>query len=302
MKDERVTAAWVSVGSNTLLVISKLLAGFFVGSVSIISEAIHSANDLLASFIALFAVKTSGKPPDKEHPFGHGKVENISGTIEALLIFLAAVLIIKEAVDRLLHGGEIQILGWGLGVMGFSALLNLAVSQYLMHVAKKTNSIALEADAIHLRTDVYTSAGVFIGLLLIELTGYTIIDSIAAILVAMLILKAAYDLTRKAFMPLMDTALSDGEIETIKTVLEQYSTEYISYHNMRTRRSGRECHVDLHLVARPEMSIKEVHDLCDQIEKGINDKVPFSNVLIHAEPDEERKAEETNLEWYYSNH
>lgn len=292
MSDERVTAAWVSVGSNALLVISKLLAGFFVGSVSIISEAIHSANDLLASFIALFAVKTSSKPPDKEHPFGHAKVENVSGTIEALLIFLAAFFIIKEAVDRLLHGGEMQTLGWGLGVMGFSALLNLAVSQYLMHVAKKTDSIALEADAMHLRTDVYTSAGVFIGLLLIKLTGYTIIDPIAAILVAMLILKAAYDLTRKAFMPLMDTALSDREIESIKSVLDQYSSEYVSYHNMRTRRAGRECHVDLHLVARPEMSIKEVHDLCDQIERGINDMVPFSYVLIHAEPDEESNANE----------
>lgn len=292
MRDERVTAAWVSVGSNALLVISKLLAGFFVGSVSIISEAIHSANDLLASFIALFAVKTSSKPPDKEHPFGHAKIENVSGTIEALLIFLAAFFIIKEAVDRLLHGGEMQTLGWGLGVMGFSALLNLAVSQYLMHVAKKTDSIALEADAMHLRTDVYTSAGVFIGLLLIKLTGYTIIDPIAAILVAMLILKAAYDLTRKAFMPLMDTALSDREIESIKSVLDQYSSEYVSYHNMRTRRAGRECHVDLHLVARPEMSIKEVHDLCDQIEKGINDMVPFSYVLIHAEPDEESNANE----------
>ncbi len=291
MKDERVTAAWVSVGSNALLVISKLTAGVFVGSVSIISEAIHSANDLLASFIALFAVKTSSKPPDKEHPFGHAKVENISGTVEALLIFLAAFLIIKEAVDRLLHGAEIQTLGWGLGVMGFSALLNLGVSQYLMYVARKTDSIALEADAMHLRTDVYTSAGVFVGLLAIKLTGYTIIDPIAAILVGMLILKAAYDLTRKAFMPLMDTALTDDEIDCIKAVLDEYAAEYVSYHDMRTRRAGRECHVDLHLVARPEMSIKEVHDLCDQIEKRINDKVPYSYVLIHAEPDEEKAGE-----------
>jgi len=290
VKDERTIAASVSVASNTLLVISKLAAGIYVGSVSIISEAIHSANDLLASLIALFAVRTAGKPPDKEHPFGHGKVENISGTIEALLIFLAAFLIIKEAVERLFHGTEIQTLGWGLGVMGFSAVLNLIVSQYLMYVAKKTDSIALEADALHLRTDVYTSAGVFLGLLLIKLTGYTIIDPIAAILVAMLILKAAYDLTRKAFMPLMDTALSDSEIESIKEVLDEYAAYYVSYHKIRTRRAGRECHVDLHLVARPEMSIKEVHDLCDQIEEGIREKIPFCHVLIHAEPDEERQT------------
>jgi len=291
VKDERTIAALVSVASNTLLVISKLAAGLYVGSVSIISEAIHSANDLLASLIALFAVRTAGKPPDKEHPFGHGKVENISGTIEALLIFLAAFLIIKEAVERLFHGVEIQTLGWGLGVMGFSAILNLIVSQYLMHVAKKTDSIALEADALHLRTDVYTSAGVFLGLLLIKLTGYTIIDPIAAILVAMLILKAAYDLTRKAFMPLMDTAISDSEIDTIKEVLDEYADYYVSYHKIRTRRAGRECHVDFHLVARAEMSIKEVHDLCDRIEKGIRDRIPFSHVLIHAEPDEGKQTE-----------
>lgn len=294
MKDQRVIAALVSVGSNSLLVILKLVAGISVGSVSIISEAIHSANDLLASCIALFAVRTSSKPPDKEHPFGHGKVENVSGTIEALLIFIAAFLIIKEAVARLISGVEILTLGWGIGVMGFSAVLNLAVSQYLMLIAKKTGSIALEADAMHLRTDVYTSAGVFLGLILIKLTGYTIIDPIAAILVAMLIIKAAYDLTRKAFMPLIDTALSDNEIDSIKSILDQFATEYVSYHNMRTRRAGRECHVDLHLVARPEMSIKEVHDLCDQIEKGINDKVPFSHVLVHAEPDDYAGREPTS--------
>ncbi len=291
MKDQRVAAAWVSVASNSLLVVLKFIAGILVGSVSIISEAIHSANDLLASFIALFAVKTSSKPPDKEHPFGHGKVENVSGTIEALLIFVAAFLIIKEAVERLFHGVEMQTLGWGLAVMGFSAILNLGVSEYLMYVAKKTNSIALEADAMHLRTDVYTSAGVFVGLLLIKLTGYTIIDPIAAILVAMLIIKAAYDLTQKAFMPLMDTALSDSEIGSIKSILDEFSTQYVSYHDLRTRRAGRECHVDLHLVARPEMSIKEVHDLCDKIEKEIMNQLPFSHVLIHAEPDEYPKSD-----------
>ena len=116
--------------------------------------------------------------------------------------------------------------------------MNLVVSQYLMHVARKTDSIALEADAMHLRTDVYTSAGVFLGLLLIKLTGYTIIDPIVAILVAMLILKAAYDLTRKAFMPLMDTALTDSEIDSIKSVLDDYADEYVSYHNMNPQ-SGR---------------------------------------------------------------
>jgi len=171
-------------------------------------------------------------------------------------------------------------------VMGFSALVNLAVSTYLMRVSKATGSIALEADAMHLRTDVYTSAGVFAGLLLIKLTGYSIIDPIAAIAVALLIIKAAYDLTRKAFMPLMDTSLNDEEIDAIKLVMERFSDQYVSYHDMRTRRAGRECHVDLHLVFSPDMSIKEVHDLCDQIEQEIGNAIPYCHVLIHGEPEE----------------
>ncbi|NLV15770.1 MAG: cation transporter [Syntrophomonadaceae bacterium] len=287
MQDQRVRAAALSIFSNLLLVTMKVVAGIVTGSVSIISEAIHSANDLLASFIAFFAVKTASKPPDEQHPFGHGKIENISGTIEALLIFVAAVMIIVEAVGRLKHGGEVETIGLGLWAMGISALVNLVVSQHLLNVSKETDSIALEADGMHLRTDVYTSAGVFLGLLLIKVTGYTIIDPIVAILVALLIIKAAYDLTRKAFMPLMDTALSAEELEEIRLVLIEFEYQNVTYHDMRTRRSGRECHIDLHLEARPDMSIKEVHDICDKIERKIQERIPYSYVLIHVEPYED---------------
>ncbi|MGE5422428.1 MAG: cation diffusion facilitator family transporter [Ignavibacteriales bacterium] len=279
-----VKAAWASVFSNTFLVTAKLIVGLAIGSVSVISEAIHSGNDLLASFIALFAVKTSSKPPDDVHPFGHGKIENISGTIEAILIFIAAMMIIKEAVDKLTHGGEMMTLGWGIAVMGLSAAMNLAVSTYLMKIAKQEGSIALEADAIHLRTDVYTSGGVFVGLILIKVTGFTIIDPIAAILVACMIIKAAYDLTRKAFRPLMDTALPQKEIAMVKAAVDSFRDSYISYHDLRTRRAGRECHIDFHLVTSPDMSVQEVHDLCDQMELRINEDIPYCNVLIHVEP------------------
>lgn len=282
--ENRIKAAWVSVASNTILVLAKIAVGVSIGSVSVISEGIHSANDLLASFIALFAVKTAGKPPDEKHNFGHGKVENISGTIEALLIFAAAVLIIKEAVEKILHGGEILTLGWGIAVMGVSAVVNLAVSTYLMRVARQTGSIALEADGIHLRTDVYTSAGVFLGLVLIKLTGVRIIDPIAAILVALLIVKAAYELTVKAFVPLIDTALSEEEVKEIKAILEQHRDSFVEYHDLRTRRAGREAHIDLHLVALPDTSVQEVHHLCDRIEDHINRQIPYSHVLIHVEP------------------
>lgn len=279
-----VKAAWASVFSNSFLVIAKMIVGLSIGSVSVISEAIHSGNDLLASFIALFAVKTSSKPPDEGHPFGHGKIENVSGTIEALLIFIAAVMIIREAVEKLLHGGEVMTLGWGIAVMGVSAVMNLAVSTYLMKIARQEGSIALEADAMHLRTDVYTSAGVFAGLVLIKITDWEKIDPIAAIMVACLIFKAAYDLTRKAFRPLMDTALPQREIDMVKAAMEEFRDSYVSYHDLRTRRSGRECHIDLHLVTSPDMSVQNVHDLCDEIELRINQDIRYSQVLIHVEP------------------
>ncbi|MGE5416434.1 MAG: cation diffusion facilitator family transporter [Acidobacteriota bacterium] len=286
MRDPSVKAATLSVLSNSILVVVKLFVGLLIGSVSIISEAIHSANDLVAAVIALFAVKTASKPPDEEHQYGHGKVENISGTIEALLIFVAAIMIIREAVGKLMHGGEVENVGWGIVVMGVASLMNFFVSQYLMKVAKETGSIALEADAMHLRTDVYTSVGVFAGLILLKITGIQQIDPIAAFLVALIIIKAAYDLTKKAFMPLIDTALEEEELAAIKEVLQEYEDNFIEYHQLRTRRSGRECHIDLHLVTCPEMSVRNVHELCDTIEQKINDRIAHCNVLIHVEPGE----------------
>lgn len=289
--EARIKAAWFSVLSNSILMLIKLIVGIQIGAISIISEAIHSANDLLASFIALFAVKTSTRPPDKEHPYGHGKIENISGTIEALLIFLAAVLIIKEAVAKIKvisQGGMVMDVGWGIAVMGFSALLNFIISNYLLKIGRQTDSVALEADGVHLRTDVYTSLGVFIGLILIKLTGYQLLDPIAAIAVAILIIKTAYDLTRQAFTPLMDTSLGDDEIALMESILQEYCNDYIEYHELRTRKAGRESYIDLHLVLSPDKNIQEAHDVCDSIENEIKRKIPYAHVLIHEEPGEQR--------------
>ncbi len=282
--DERVKAAWVSVMSNTVLTVAKLVVGLMIGSISVISEAIHSGNDLLASFIALFAVKTSTKPPDSEHPYGHGKIENISGTIEALLIFVAAIMIINEAVKKLLHGGEVMDTGWGIVVMGGAALLNFTISTYLLKVGRANDSVALEADGMHLRTDVYTSLGVFIGLILIKLTGIHLIDPIAAMLVALIIIKAAYDLTKKAFMPLIDTALDQESLKLVEAIMDEYNSSYLEYHELRSRKAGRESYIDLHLVINPERSIQEAHELCDAIEERIESAIPYSHVLIHVEP------------------
>jgi len=259
-----------------------------IGSISVISEAIHSGNDLLASFIALFSVKTSTKPPDKQHPYGHGKIENISGTIEAILIFVAAIMIITEAIKKILHGGELMDTGWGIVVMGLAAVINYAISTYLLKVGRKTNSIALEADGMHLRTDVYTSLGVFIGLILIKITGEHLIDPIAAMLVAVIIIKAAYDLTKKAFMPLLDAAITPDNLRLLEAILDEYNSSFIEYHELRTRQAGRESYIDLHLVINPYHSIQEAHDLCDAIEARIESAILYSHVMIHVEPAEKK--------------
>lgn len=288
---EKAQAALLSVVSNTVLAVVKVVFGLISGSVSILSEGIHSGIDLLAACIAFFSVKESEKPADSRHAFGHGKIENISGTIEALLIFVAVILIVLEASQKIgrtiageYHDVSDLALNLGLVIMGCSALANVFVSTRLMKVAKKTESVALEADALHLRTDVYTSAGVFIGLLLIRITGWSVLDPIIALVVAAIILKAAYDLVRKAFFPLIDVSLPEAEKEIITEILSHHASKFVEFHELRTRKSGAERHVDLHLVVPKNTSVGEVHELCDLIEQEIGMRLSGTHVLIHAEP------------------
>ena len=280
----KTSVATLSVASNGLLTVGKLIIGLMTGSVSIISEGVHSGIDLLASVIALFAVKESAKPADIRHAYGHGKIENVSGTIEAALIFVAAIWIFVEAVQKITKGVRVENYNFGLLIMGLSAVCNLLISSLLMKVAKETDSVALEADALHLRTDVYTSAGVFAGLLLMRLTGWEILDPLVAMGVALLIVKAAFDLTKEAFMPLVDTALPVAEQEIISSIINRHAHQFVEFHKLRTRKAGSERYIDLHLVVPKYASVVEVHELCDQIEMEVNQEIPGTSVLIHAEP------------------
>lgn len=282
--DKKVWVATLSVLSNTVLVLGKVFVGLLTGSVSILSEAIHSGIDLIAAIIAFFSVRQSGRPADDRHRYGHGKIENISGTVEALLIIVAALWIIYEAVGKLIHGGEVEQLGWGMVIMGASSLVNMVVSTILMRTARATDSVALEADAMHLRTDVYTSLGVLIGLAAIKLTGMAVLDPIAAIGVAILIFKAGIEMTKKAFFPLVDVSLPEEEELAVIKIIESFSSNYLEFHKLRTRKSGSERHIDLHLVVPKDFSIRHVHSLCDLIETEIKRQFPASHVLIHTEP------------------
>jgi cation diffusion facilitator family transporter len=280
----KMKAARISVVSNSLLVAAKLSVGFFMGSVAVLSEAMHSGLDLMASVIAFYAVRKAGKPADERHPYGHGKWENVSGVVEALLILLAAVYIVYEAIHRLQHGSTVSHLGLGTAIMALSAVVNWFVSRYLFRVAGETDSVALEADAWHLRADVYTSLGVLVGLGLIFFTKLTILDSVAAIAVAVLIIKSSVDLTKSAAADLFDTRLPREDEEIIKKVLSGYQEGCVDFHRLRSRKSGSMRFIDLHLVVPRKWSIEEAHQVSDRIEKEIRESLANTQVIIHIDP------------------
>ena len=288
------STARLSVISNSALVLMKFVIGFAIGSVSIISEAIHSSMDLIAAVIAFFSVRKSAEPPDAAHSFGHGKFEDISGLIEALLIFLAAILIIYEASAKLLGHSSVELrpemIIFGIAVMGISALANWYVSHRLFVVAKESESIALESDAWHLRTDVYTSLGVFAGLLLITLTGNQIFDPLFALGVAVVIMKAAYDLTKRSLSDLIDHSIPETDEKRIKEIICEHSSIYAGFHDLKTRRSGPEIFIEFHLVVPGDIPVAQSHDLTDHLESDLNTEYPRATITIHVEPCTEGKC------------
>jgi cation diffusion facilitator family transporter len=272
------------VASNTVLLAAKIAVGLSIGSVSVLSEGIHSGIDLIAAVIAFFSVRQSSKPPDAEHYYGHGKFENISGAVEALLILVAAVLIIREAYFKLINGVAVEDVNPGIAVMVVSVIANFYVSSRLLRTARKTESIALEADAWHLRTDIYTSLGILLGLVIIRFTGITILDPVMAILVALYILRAGIRLTRKSVRDLIDVRLPLSEENRIRSIIQKYSGNYLEFHEMRTRKAGSDRFIDFHLVVCKDTSIEEAHHIADKMEKEIIQEFPRASVIIHLEP------------------
>ncbi|HPS94400.1 MAG TPA: cation diffusion facilitator family transporter, partial [Deltaproteobacteria bacterium] len=289
--NEKVAVARLSIISNSVLILLKITVGLFIGSVSIISEAAHSAVDLIAAIIAFLSVRKSGKPADREHPFGHGKIENISGTVEAILILFAAGWIIFEAVKRFMNPRPLEAAAWGVGVMLVSCIANILVSERLFAVGNKTDSVALKADAWHLRTDVYTSAGVMGGLSLIWLGGWLFpgaalswIDPMAALAVALLIIHAAWELTVASARDLLDVTLPSEEKKVIKDLIASKRPEVHGFHQLRTRKAGSARFIEFHMLVDPQMSVDDSHRITDEISLLITGTLPHSTVTIHVEP------------------
>ena len=281
---EKVAVARLSVMSNTFLVALKIVAGLLMGSVGVLSEAIHSGIDLVAAVIARYSVGRSAKPADADHLYGHGKFENLSGLIEGSLIFVAAGAIVFEAARRIVWMDEVELVAAGMVVMLVSAVVNIAVSRRLFEVARKTDSLALEADAYHLKTDVWTSIGVFAALGVIMVTGWHFVDPLIAMFVAALIIRAAYGITKRSADGLLDKSLPEDEMREVETVLARHASDFLDYHRLRSRKIGAEREIDLHVTVPSTMSVSDSHDLVEKLEAEIRQALPRSTIVVHVEP------------------
>lgn len=289
--NNKIFAALLSILSNTLLVIVKLIVGILSGSVSIMSEAIHSGIDLLASCIACIAVSISSKPADVQHQYGHGKFEDLSGFVEALLIFIAAIWIIYEAIHKLISPQPIEKLDFGILIMGGSAFLNLIVSNYLIKIGKETDSIALIADAWHLRTDVYTSAGVMLSLTVLYCNNYFFphinlnwIDPITGIAVAVLIIHAAYKLVKQASYELVDVSLPANELEWLCDYINSLAPMVRGFNNLRTRKAGAYRFIELNILVDGNMTINVSHSITKKIITKVKEHFVGAYIIIQVEP------------------
>jgi cation diffusion facilitator family transporter len=273
------------------LTAGKIVVGIITMSTAVLAEAIHSAVDLVAAIIAFVAVRQAARPADKDHPYGHGKYDSLSGMIEGLLIFAAAGYIIFTAIRKLIYGGEVESAGLGFIVMIISAAINAGVSYVLFRTAKKTGSVAVEADAHHLSTDVITSAGVAAAMLVIHFTGWHILDPIIALAVSVVILKAAFGITRKSVAILLDASLPDEEVKKVEEILEKRHPAIVDFHELRTRRSSATRFVDLHLVSCRDMTVAQAHAIADKVEEDIEDALRGAKVMIHLEPCERERSD-----------
>jgi len=285
--DRRKTrAAAISIVSNSLLIALKIVAGILTGSVAIITEAAHSAIDLLASIIAFFSVRKAAEPADASHPYGHAKLENLAAAIEGMLILVGAAVIIYESIKRLSEGSQVEKLGFGIAVIGLSAIANFVVSRFLAREAKATESPALAGDAAHLRTDAWTSVGVLFGLSLVAITGVDALDSITALVVSGAIIAAGVRLVTSSSRVLVDEALPADELDKVRAVMRGHQgTEVLGFHALRARRAGSRRYIDMHVQFRDGTTLERAHELAHELQSEIKDRLGGgADVLIHLEP------------------
>jgi cation diffusion facilitator family transporter len=280
------TAA-LSVVSNSSLILLKVIAGTITGSVAVLTEAVHSSIDLVASIVAFISVRKAGEPADETHRYGHEKIENLSAAIEGILILVGSAAIAFEAIRHLANGGRLHTVGLGIAVVALSIVVNVIVSSMISRTARETESAALQGDAAHLRTDALSSAAVLAGLVLVKLTGAQWLDPVVALIVAATIVITGVRLLTGSSQVLVDHALPDEEVEAIRRAIEALAPSgVVGYHELRTRRAGARRYVDLHVQFRAGTSLESAHRTAHELQALIESKLHGSDVLIHLEPED----------------
>lgn len=293
LMSDRITLtryAWLSIGAAILTMGIKAASYLVTHSVGLLSDALESGVNLVAAFTALAALNIAAQPPDEEHAFGHGKVEYLSSGAEGALIILAAASIAIVSVQRLLLRQPIGHLDLGLGLTLAASLINLVVAQILIRTGRRHRSIALEADGRHLMTDVWTSAGVLVGVGAVALTGWQILDPLVALIVAGQIGWTGFQLIRRSAHGLIDTALPVGEVQKIIEVLDAYATDRVHHHALRTRQAGVRSFVSVHIQVPGRWSVQRGHDLLEDIERDLHRVLPSVTVFTHIEPLEDPRS------------
>ncbi|MGA2009090.1 MAG: cation diffusion facilitator family transporter [Solirubrobacteraceae bacterium] len=283
----KARTAALSVLSNATLILLKVMAGTITGSVAILTEAVHSSIDLVASVVALLSVRKADEPADESHRYGHEKIENLAAAIEGILILVGSAAIAFEAIRHLINHGRVHEVGLGIVVVAVSLGLNLGVSWRLSRAARRTGSPALAGDAAHLGTDALTSAAVLIGLVAVDLTGAGWIDPVVALAVAVVVVSTGVRLVAQSSRVLVDESLPAEEVELIRDAIEQFTDQgVVGYHELRTRRAGARRYVDLHIQFRAGTSLEAAHRTAHQLQDLIGARLSGSDVLIHLEPED----------------
>jgi cation diffusion facilitator family transporter len=284
--------ARLSIISNSALIVLKIVAGALTGSIAVITEAVHSSVDLLASIVAYLSVRKADEPADESHMYGHAKMENLAAAIEGMLILVGAGVIIYEAVRRLAEGSDVHSLGIGITAIAISIVVNLGVSTYLYRQARAHDSPALEGDAAHLRTDALTSIAVLVGLVLVAITGIDALDSVVALVVAGAIVSAGITILTRSSRVLVDEALPQEELDVVRQAIDDYQGgELVSFHKLRGRRAGSARYIDLHLQFAEGTTLERAHSIAHELQDAVRARIRDAEVLVHIEPARARQGQ-----------
>ena len=289
--------AWISIAASLLTIGLKAFAYWITGSVGLLSDAVEGIVNLIGGVMALAMLTVAARPADEDHAYGHGKAEYFSSGLEGGLILVAAISIAVAAIPRLIHPQPLHEISLGLGVLAIASVLNLAVALLLLGQGRKHNSITLEANAHHLLTDVWTSAGVLVGVGLVALTGWNWLDPVIGLLIAANIVRTGVGIVQRSVLGLMDTALSMDDVAAARRVMDRYTTDGVQFHALRTRQAGARKFVSMHVLVPGHWTVHRGHELLERLEAEIRDALPETTVFTHLESlDDPASWEDQTLE------